>query len=414
MGNNSRILVMAHGHPQFSPGGGEVASYSLFKGFQRHPAVAEAFYLARSPMQPATGKISLHAPNEYLWEQALGEGFFMRAQNLHSSLTNFSYFLKATRPGIIHLHHCVHLGYELLDIIKNTLPDVKIYFTLHEFIPICHNDGQMLKTNGQLCHRADYESCALCFPKKSVGDFWQRKRRFLHYFRNVDMFISPSRFLRDRYVEWGIPEDKIEVLENGLRDIAPVPPRALDAGGRNRYGFFGQITPFKGLPVLLEALALLTRQERSRLVLEVHGANLDKQKKNYRANIERYRKQFEKESCLRWMGQYAASDVGGRMGGIDWFVIPSIWWENSPVTIQEAFAVQRPVLASRLGGMAEKVRHEVDGLLVEAGNPQRWADTFRQTCGNDSLWEKLRQNIRKPVSVAESVEDHLKLMDVIC
>lgn len=414
MSKQPRILVIAHGHPHFSLGGGEVAAFSLFEGYRSHPAIGEAFFIARSPLNDESGKISLYGDNQYLWSQSLGNEFYMEGRDRYSMTTAFLYFLQTVKPDIIHFHHCIHLGYELLEVVKRAMPETRIYFTLHEFLPICHNHGQMLKTGGGLCHKSGVEDCSLCFPEKKPEDFWQRKRRLLHYFGHVDKFIAPSDFLRQRYIDWGIAGDRIQVLENGLRNVESRAPRHVnDQNGRNRYGFFGQINPYKGLPVLLEAVSLLDEEQRKKIVLEVHGANLESQPKQFRQLVEQYRRRFEGQGCLRWVGPYQMHEAANRMAGIDWMVIPSIWWENSPVTIQEAFAVGRPVLASRLGGMAEKVRDGVDGLHVEAGNPRAWADMFMETCGNDDLWERLRAGIPAPCSVRECVDGHLALMGIV-
>jgi glycosyltransferase involved in cell wall biosynthesis len=81
------------------------------------------------------------------------------------------------------------------------------------------------------------------------------------------------------------------------------------------------------------------------------------------------------------------------MENIDWVVVPSIWWENSPLVIQEAFGHGRPVLCSDIGGMAEKVTHDVNGLHFRAGDPDSLAMTMRTAATTPGLWERLRQNI---------------------
>src|SRR5262249_49476346 len=77
---------------------------------------------------------------------------------------------------------------------------------------------------------------------------------FSHIFYQVTLFVAPSKFLRERYVDWGIPADRILFEEYGR---TPPPGDVLDNDGReqrNRFGFFGQLTPFKGAHVVLEAM----------------------------------------------------------------------------------------------------------------------------------------------------------------
>ena len=71
-------------------------------------------------------------------------------------------------------------------------------------------------------------------------------------------------------------------------------------------------------------------------------------------------------------------------------MVPSIWWENSPLVIQEAFLHGRPVICSDIGGMAEKVDHDVNGLHFPVGDPDALARTIQraaidQGCGSALL-----------------------------
>ena len=84
------------------------------------------------------------------------------------------------------------------------------------------------------------------------------------------------------------------------------------------------------------------------------------------------------------------------MSQTDWVVVPSLWWENSPLVIQEAFMHGRPVICSRIGGMAEKVTDGVNGLHFAAGNIGELAETIRLAVSTPGLWDKLREGI-KPI-----------------
>ena len=75
-------------------------------------------------------------------------------------------------------------------------------------------------------------------------------------------------------------------------------------------------------------------------------------------------------------------------------VVPSIWWENSPLVIQEAFHYGRPVICSDIGGMAEKVEHGVNGLHFRAGDAADLARTLEEAVATPGLWEQLRAGIR--------------------
>lgn len=400
MSTAPRILVMSHAHPDFSLGGGEIAAYNLFKAYKASPDVEDAWFLARADRgRGATGHISLRRPNEYLWEQAVHDWHLMKAVHQESVTTWFADLVKALKPTVVHTHHYAHLGLEYLRVIKQVDPAIKIVMTLHEYMAICSNNGQMIKTGSfKLCSRSSYDDCRQCFPTKTAEDFWLRKHYFMSHFELVDQFVSPSEFLRQRYIDWGLPADKIVVIENGQADEAPLPPRPLAEGEtRNRFGFFGQINPFKGLDVVLQALHEIPKEERKKIVLEVHGANLEHQSPEFQEKIEALRKPLIKQGVVQWVGPYQPHELRSRMANIDWVVVPSIWWENSPMVIQEAFVCGRPLLVSDIGGMSEKVRDGIDGMKVPASNVRRWMDVLLRAQSQE-LHEVLRNSIEQPSS----------------
>lgn len=409
MSSTHNILVIAHGHPDFSLGGGEIAAYHLFKHYQQHPAVAQATFLARveDPAGVPTGHLCARRKDEYIWYQGLRDLFWQGTAHRDSLRTRLPDLLRALKPSIIHLHHYFHLGLDILTVIRNVLPDVRIYLTLHEYIAICHHHGLMVKPNSlELCKQSSPQDCHRCYPERSIEDFWLRQEFFRDRLAVVDGFIAPSDFLRDRYISWGIAAEQIVTIENGQPESNPLPSRA---GGevKNRFAFFGQVNPYKGLDVLLKALTVLPKEAQERLVLEVHAAHFEKQSRELRRRIERLLNPLVESGVVQWMGPYRPEDMRQRLAKIDWVVVPSVWWENSPLVIQEAFGAGRPVICSNIGGMAEKVRDGVDGLHVPVANVLEWAQKFTQVMDQPDLWDQLVRNIRPVFSHAQSAEAHL-------
>ena len=227
-----RILVTAHGHPDFSIGGGEVAAYNLYNTYKTDLSVSSAWFLARSNGTASpSGSIIEHRDDEFLWDQSISDWHQLKATNRNSVTTSFVRFMQAIQPTIVHAHHYAHLGLEYLRIIKRLDPKIFIMMTLHEFMAICKHNGQMIKKNSMtLCEAEDYVDCHQCFPQQSAEDFWLRKHFILNHFNIVDQFIAPSNFLRDRYIGWGIAPNRITVIENGQADEAMIPPRILNPG----------------------------------------------------------------------------------------------------------------------------------------------------------------------------------------
>ena len=105
---------------------------------------------------------------------------------------------------------------------------------------------------------------------------------------------------------------------------------------------------------------MATFGERPDIQLRLHGANLDQQTDEFQ---ESFAELLERAEAQRHAGRLVQpADLPLLMREVDWVVVPSRWWENSPLVIQEAFMQRRPVICSGIGGMAEKVTHGVNGL----------------------------------------------------
>ena len=300
-----KALVIAHAHPDFSVGGAEIAAYNLFRVLKTRRGYGESIFLARSDLaSQAHGSIMLRRPGEYLWRQDIGEWFRLRAQNPTAVMGPFREFLDTERPDVVFLHHYVHLGVEILREIKRTLPDGVLIVTLHEYFAICNRQGQMVKNGSKkLCYHESLEDCSNCFPERSPQDFWLRKHYIQKHFEYADGFVSPSEFLRQRYIEWGIPAETIVVIENGQPSPRPDERSAAsDARLRTRFGFFGQITEYKGVEILLQALHLMTPEVRARMIVEINGANLESQGRCFQELIETLKSPLIIEGVLRWVG----------------------------------------------------------------------------------------------------------------
>ena len=409
MTNASRILVMAHGHPDLIRGGGEIAAYQCYKTYKASAQTEGAWFLAAQHTgHGATGRISLHRPDEYLWDQSLSDTFMMKAANLHEVTGYFAELIRTLNPTVVHSHHYFKFGLEYLKIIKDVNPAIRTVLTLHEYFAICPNAGKMMNSDtGELCTSGAFDTHHACAGEHDVYDLWLRFRRFKNYFDYVDHFIAPSEFLRQRYIEWGIAKDKITAIPNGQPSFEPKPDKPTDRA-RNRFAFFGQMAGHKGLDVLLRGLLALG-DKRKKLRVEVHGANLEFQPKAFRKDIKQLSKDLIADGTLTMMGRYTPDDLSERMARVDWVCVPSVWYENAPLVIQEAFAHGRPVLTSDIGGMKEMVDHDVNGLCLPRGNAQAWGEALLELSGDREKWTQLSSGIVRPVYLQDSCAQLMKI-----
>jgi glycosyltransferase involved in cell wall biosynthesis len=407
-----RVLIVSHGHPAFSIGGAEVASHNLFRALGGTDGV-DAFYLAKSPAtlprHADTPLMSLRqGERETFLHTEAWDQFWLSNGGIGDLQGAFSDYLRHVRPDVVHFHHVIGLGVEAIVQVRRVLPNAAIVITFHEYLSICINHGQMVKTSRSvLCRGASPAECAGCFPQHSPGLIFQREAFLKDHLLTADAFVSPSHFLIDRYAGWGLPRERFTMIENGLAPHTAAPPRKVNTKGRRaRFGFFGQLSEFKGLHVLLEAVTSIDDDVWGNdATLYIFGGNLENQPLAFRERFDRLIERTARRA--RFFGSYRSEELPRLMEQVDWVIVPSIWWENSPVVIQEAFFHGRPPIVGDIGGMAEKVRHGVDGLHFRAGSPEDLADRMSEVLTEGGLWKRLHENAPKPPDLAEFADQHL-------
>ena len=403
-----KVLFICHNHASVRPGGVETYVAELCAGM-RAAGDFEPLLLARVRNPNADAAITLAAdhPGEYFFhnDHAGYDALFGTCSDKSVVTTQFRRFLETHAPDVVHFQHTLFLGYDLIREVRNALPAAPICYTLHEYVPICHHNGQMVLTfDGTPCLTASPDRCHECFPDVSPETFFLRTRYIQSHFQLVDTFFAPSRFLRDRYVDWGIPESRIQYEEYGRGAAEGArPPRRRAARARNRFGFFGQLTPFKGIDVLLRAMTRVAGDPS----LRVHGANLELQAKAFQHEVHELLEATRPRVTLA--GAYSPEEIPQLMAGVDWVVVPSIWWENSPLVIQEAFMQGRPVICSDIGAMAEKVTDGVNGLHFRAGDARSLAKVIDRAARSSALWRRLRDGIPR----VHRMDDHVTALTTV-
>jgi glycosyltransferase involved in cell wall biosynthesis len=409
-----KVLIVSHEHPELSPGGAEIAAYLAFSGLKEIDDV-EPFFLARTgdvAYRRSTTPFSVHRGRDsevLFFTDDVDE--FLFSQRSRGVIDGFAALLARIDPDVIHFHHYTGIGLELIALARRVNPKIRIIVTLHEFMAICHHNGQMIKGTGQLCNKAAPQECTGCFKDIAPAQFFLRERFIKAHFEKVDLFISPSEFLRQRYIAWGLPSWQIVVLENGILPVSPPPPRPLAAGERRSvFAFFGQITLYKGLDRLLlafEQLNQLPAEATRGIRLIVHGGNLELQHPQF---VEQMTRLLSRNNArVHFAGGYSHDELDRLMAEVDWVVVPSIWWENSPLVIQEALAHRRPVICSNIGGMAEKVRSGKDGFHFPVGDPIALAGLIVRLVADEGIWDSLQATMRAPTTVAQAVSQLLPL-----
>lgn len=280
----------------------------------------------------------------------------------------FDGVLERWQPDLVHVQGLQFVG-GVSALKAAAARGIRIVMTLHEYWWLCPRAGLMYDPDGRACTSVSPVDCARCvdvFPidrerwsdaahggsHAALGDRrWfaraleGRARDMAGAVELVHRFIAPSRFLGERFVACGFPRDRVVVADYGF----PTPPRV----GRRpparplRAGYVGTLSDYKGVEVFARAVAA-SGLGPDALQATVHG-HLDW----FPDVAERLRALAGSAPALVLAGPFEPARREEVFAGLDLLVVPSLWWENSPLTIHEAFQRGIPVLASDRGGMAE-------------------------------------------------------------
>lgn len=182
--------------------------------------------------------------------------------------------------------------------------------------------------------------------------------------RRADAWIAPSKFVHDRFVEWGLSAPRGHVIPHGLEcDELRAPPRG-EAPIR-RIGFAGRLVPSKGALLLLEAFG---RLDRAGLELALHGpVSEDAAGKEHLRQLEAAIGALPRGMTAKLHGAYAPEQLPRILREMDCLVVPSTWWEPFGLTAREGASAGLPVVVSEIAGLADAVREGI-ALGFRAGD----------------------------------------------
>ncbi len=421
-----RILLVSLYHPELLRGGSQQICYEMFRALQKTDWEPILLASTQEDLTPALFKPGAvitgfdGRKNEFLFLSGGYDHAWHRNRD-PIRLEAFETFLRDVAPDVIHFHHFMTYGMEYIAAARKYLNGTggKLIFTLHEFLAICMADGHMARTfNKAPCEQASSVRCHQCFPSRTPEFFSLRRMWIKHHFDMVDMFVATSMFARQKYIEWGIPAERLVHIPAGHRDLAQ--PRATSSvavsGGkkRNRFAFFGQLIDSKGLLVLFDAVKIVRSAGFEDFALDIHGSNLTFGSADFQEKFASFWEEERERSNagaqrLRLRGMYEVSDLAQIMTDVDWVVVPSNWGETFVMVISESFAFGKPVICSNIGVMAERVRDSVTGLHFAVGDSDSLAAVMIRAMTEENLWVRLSANIEPPPTAEMSVQQHMEL-----
>lgn len=400
-----RVLIVSHEWEAVQPGGAQRSAVALAHALSAVDGtdVTLASAVAQTPEDVRDGRLGrVQGFDERLVVSRTDPAFFTWTEPEQAD--GWAQVLGDIQPDIVHMHHYFHVGIDLPLLVRRLVPDAGVVLTLHEYLAICLRSGQMTDAAGDLCTTSSTRRCADCvgWAADTVVARTDYVRRAL---ADVDVFVTPSEFARGRYRDWfaGVDQDPdIRVIPNALT-FPELPVRPARAKGGLRLAYVGQHTPSKGLGVLLAAVCLVERRRPGMLDrVDVYGDGSDRFDPEFHTALMA---DLDAASPLvHSHGRYAQDELPTILDEVDAIVVPSTWWENSPVVIEEALARRVPVICSDIGGMAERIRDGVDGWHFAVGNASSLADVIGRVADASS---RSLPMMRRPTSVTAVAQEHL-------
>jgi len=386
-----KILKVIHGFPPDYMAGSEIYSYHLVKELQKQGEEVSVFSRAENQFHPNYkiyrenfDGIDILRVNKPKRDYKYSDKFFDLEMD-----QIFRDEVKKIQPDIIHFGHLSHLSTNLIEIAKNEF-HIPVVYTIHDFWLFCVK-GQMINQDGNICEKPSIENCQKCSPyipsESEVKHSFKQINKIVDL---IDIFVSPSHTLKNFFISQGVPKEKIVFSKYGFaKDKINFNKKVFTKEQKLKFGFMGRVIPVKGISTLIEAFNNMPNEN-----ISIYG-NIGNEKR------------FLEDANIQFMGGYTNSEIGVILQNFDVLIVPSIWLENSPLVIQEAFLSGTPVITSNIGGMAELVKDKKTGFTFEVDNSKDLEKLIYKISNNPEILNSLESG--EVVSIQEDVQKIRKI-----
>lgn len=278
----------------------------------------------------------------------------------------FEQIVIAEKPDIVHLHNFHHqFSPSILDVIKKyKIPAV---YTAHDLKMICPNYKMM--HHGRICEDCKGGKYSKCAKNRCVKDSFSKScinvvEGYLHKWRKsydaIGAIITPSKFYREKFIEFGIQKDRVFHIPNFLNAQKPAVNPTNDS--EQYYLYFGRLSEEKGILTLIKAV------ESMNVHLKIVGTGPLKEE------ISQYLvdKNISNIDLLGFKSGQELTDIVGNAKAV---VLPSEWYENGPYSAIESLQLGRPIIGADIGGIPELIHN--NGFLFKPGNEEDLSKAFQ-------------------------------------
>jgi glycosyltransferase involved in cell wall biosynthesis len=355
-----------------------------------------------------------------------------------------AHVLRTVRPEVVHVHNLLNLSFDLPRMARSL--GIPVVATLHDYTLVCPSGGQRVHRREQhVCHEIDARRCARCFAESpfhaqaalgrvtarpglsriagraataarrifpaftaraagavsrtsalsvTAADIEARLAAARAVFDDIHLFVAPSASLAEEFERLGVPRHRLRVSDYGMAvlDARPRRPARLPL----RIGFVGTLAWHKGAHVLIEAVRALPRDAWTLSIVGSTDTFPD-----YTADLRRRASGLP----VAFAGGFEPRRTAEIYAGFDVLVVPSIWPENSPLVIHEAFMARVPVVGARIGGIPGLVTDEVNGLLYEPESAADLARTLQRLIDDPAFVDRLSASAPTVKSMREDAAE---------
>lgn len=285
-------------------------------------------------------------------------------------------------PDLVHIGHPMRVHEFIWETQKIGLPYV---MTLTDFFMICPK-YLLAPDDHSLCSGPQGgNACELLCKEFSDSFIKKRLAQSEKLLTNAKAVISPSKFLA-RMINNEFEFLKIKIINHGIdQKHIKQNQKIYDSNSLIVFGYAGSLIHHKGVNILLKAFNKIYSDN---VKLEIYGSGL----KIYEDHLKNI---VSNNNKVTFHGKYDNEQLGEIMKNIDVLITPSIWYENYPLVLHEALASGVPVIATDLGGMAEKVKEGFNGFTFPMGNSEELIKKMNMIVEDPTILNKLKENIQK-------------------
>ncbi|MBP2027199.1 glycosyltransferase involved in cell wall biosynthesis [Acetoanaerobium pronyense] len=307
------------------------------------------------------------------------------------------------KPDYVHLNN---INFQLTPSIIYEIKSfgIPIIQTLHDFQLVCPNHMMYREHDDVICEDCKGRNYKMCFKNKCIhgsrvksllGAIEGRLYYNLKTYEKIDSFISPSRFLKNKMVEFGEDEKNIHVIHNFIkRDYEYAYFEKKDY-----ILYFGRLSVQKGIRTLLE----VAKELKDVQFVIAGGGELE----------EEVVKASQEASNIKFVGFQTGENLINLIGKAKLSVLPTQWYENCPMSILESFMLGTPVIGSEIGGVPELIRNEIDGFLFEPKDKNGLKEAILKALRDDDLLKSMSKSAKERLEDFSIESYHDKLMDIV-